>query len=318
MSPNPTPYEVLGVQATVTHYELRRAYRRMLRRTHPDTGGTAEGFLAVQRAWELVGTAEARAAYDRRGTARGPEPDDDDDEDIVWSASASGHTSTTQASSVRARTYGHPGGRSRERFMALLREWVGRGVTLDDPYEPELLKRAPAEIRQLLAKALAEEATARIGSRLGATFSVWSDVAVPGESPDAKIDQVVLGPSGLFVIHSAAWREPVRLTHGDVAGPEIRGGERPVHDYTRYAKALAHGLGARVSAVVIVAPDEALAEPVATHTRRWRPSVALVRRSALTGLLAEGVPGEPVALSREDVDDMFEVRSVLQRGIRFV
>jgi len=312
MSLDPTPYEVLGVRATASHVELRRAYRRMLRETHPDTGGSAERFVAVQRAWELVGTVEARVVYDRRASERTPETDDD--EGVVWSASAAGRASTTERT-ARARSYGHPGGQARERFIALLREWVGRGVELGDPYDPELLRRAPDEIRGLLAKALAEEATARIASRLGATFAVWSDVAVPRDPAD-KIDHVVLGPSGLFVVHSAAWREPVRLSRGELVG--VPGGARPVRDLTRQAKALAYALGVRVSAVVVVAPDEALAEPVATARRRWRPSVVLVRRSALAAVIAEGVPGEPVALSREDVDEMFEVRDILQRGVRFV
>ena len=61
----PSPYEVLGVRPDVSHDELRRAYRRLLRETHPDTGGTAAAFQAVQQAWELVGDPEDRARYDR-------------------------------------------------------------------------------------------------------------------------------------------------------------------------------------------------------------------------------------------------------------
>ena len=62
---SPSPYEVLGVSATVSHEELRRAYRRLLRQTHPDTGGSARAFQAVQDAWELIGDPEDRARYDR-------------------------------------------------------------------------------------------------------------------------------------------------------------------------------------------------------------------------------------------------------------
>ncbi|MFF3601964.1 J domain-containing protein, partial [Kitasatospora indigofera] len=65
-----SPYEVLGVAVGVSDEELRKAYRRMLRATHPDTGGDPARFDAVQRAWVLVGTATARAAYDRGGSAR--------------------------------------------------------------------------------------------------------------------------------------------------------------------------------------------------------------------------------------------------------
>ena len=58
-------YDVLGVDPATDDEALRRAYRLRLRQTHPDTGGDAAVFIQVQRAWELVGTAEARAAYDR-------------------------------------------------------------------------------------------------------------------------------------------------------------------------------------------------------------------------------------------------------------
>ncbi|WP_153009106.1 DnaJ domain-containing protein, partial [Microbacterium testaceum] len=65
-------YEVLRVTVDVDDEALRRAYRARLRETHPDTGGDASLFVQVQRAWELVGTPEARAAYDRgRGSAPG-------------------------------------------------------------------------------------------------------------------------------------------------------------------------------------------------------------------------------------------------------
>jgi len=50
-----TPYEVLGVSSTATQDDLRRAYRRLVRETHPDTGGDAERFTSVQVAWERVG-----------------------------------------------------------------------------------------------------------------------------------------------------------------------------------------------------------------------------------------------------------------------
>jgi len=37
-----------------------------------------------------------------------------------------------------------------------VREWAGRGVTLDDPYDPVLVRSAPRDIRHVLADALAE------------------------------------------------------------------------------------------------------------------------------------------------------------------
>ncbi len=54
-------YEILAVAWDADDETLRRAYRVRLRQTHPDTGGDAAQFVLVQRAWELVGTPDARA-----------------------------------------------------------------------------------------------------------------------------------------------------------------------------------------------------------------------------------------------------------------
>src|ERR1041384_4884705 len=43
-----SPYEVLGVSADADAAALRLAYRRALRTAHPDTGGDATRFHAVQ------------------------------------------------------------------------------------------------------------------------------------------------------------------------------------------------------------------------------------------------------------------------------
>src|SRR6476620_7719786 len=58
------PYEVLGVAPTASDDDLKRAYRRRLREAHPDTGGSSAEFDRVQQAWQRVGTASARSAYD--------------------------------------------------------------------------------------------------------------------------------------------------------------------------------------------------------------------------------------------------------------
>ena len=68
-------YDLLGVDPAADAETLRRAYRLKLRQSHPDVGGDAAVFVQVQRAWELVGTADARASYDRRnGFADAGEP----------------------------------------------------------------------------------------------------------------------------------------------------------------------------------------------------------------------------------------------------
>ncbi|GAB3999912.1 J domain-containing protein [Nocardioides marmoraquaticus] len=61
----PSFYEVLGVAPTASAEQLRRAHREAARRTHPDAGGRPADFLAVQRAWEVLGDPARRVEYDR-------------------------------------------------------------------------------------------------------------------------------------------------------------------------------------------------------------------------------------------------------------
>jgi len=58
-------YEVLGVARTASTAEIRSAYRKLVRQVHPDQGGSATRFRAVQAAWETLSDSERRAAYDR-------------------------------------------------------------------------------------------------------------------------------------------------------------------------------------------------------------------------------------------------------------
>ncbi len=57
-------YAVLGVSKSAGDDEIRKAYRKKARETHPDVGGDATKFAEVQQAWELIGTQDARIKYD--------------------------------------------------------------------------------------------------------------------------------------------------------------------------------------------------------------------------------------------------------------
>lgn len=61
MGDEPDPHDVLGVAVGATVDEVRAAYRRLAREKHPDVGGSAEEFAAVERAYRtLVGRAPRR------------------------------------------------------------------------------------------------------------------------------------------------------------------------------------------------------------------------------------------------------------------
>ena len=119
-----------------------------------------------------------------------------------------------------------PGGWRRERYLALIREWAGRGAEIANPYDPVLVRSAPRDIRHILADALAEEASARQLGQLGIAFTIWHDVATSG-GPDEKIDHVVLGPTGLFALLSEDWGGPVKVRKGELVGDTLGHGEHP-------------------------------------------------------------------------------------------
>jgi molecular chaperone DnaJ len=65
-------YEVLGVARDVDKEEIKRAYRRLARKFHPDVNkeeGAEERFKEINRAYEVLSEPEMRARYDRFGEA---------------------------------------------------------------------------------------------------------------------------------------------------------------------------------------------------------------------------------------------------------
>jgi curved DNA-binding protein CbpA len=60
-------YEELGVSPNASPEEIKAAYRRRARETHPDAGGKREEFQKVQHAYEVLGDDERRRHYDETG-----------------------------------------------------------------------------------------------------------------------------------------------------------------------------------------------------------------------------------------------------------
>jgi hypothetical protein len=55
-------WATLGVPHSATEEEVKRAYRQRALETHPDRGGDAAAFRAVQRAYEVASARKAKAA----------------------------------------------------------------------------------------------------------------------------------------------------------------------------------------------------------------------------------------------------------------
>ena len=65
-------YEILGVARTADKEEIKRAYRRLARKFHPDVNkeeGAEERFKEINLAYEVLSEPEVRARYDRFGEA---------------------------------------------------------------------------------------------------------------------------------------------------------------------------------------------------------------------------------------------------------
>ncbi|MDJ0577085.1 MAG: molecular chaperone DnaJ [Xenococcaceae cyanobacterium MO_234.B1] len=65
-------YQILGVSRDASKEEIKRAYRRLARKYHPDVNkesGAEERFKEINRAYEILSEPETRARYDRFGEA---------------------------------------------------------------------------------------------------------------------------------------------------------------------------------------------------------------------------------------------------------
>jgi len=65
-------YDILGVSRDIDQEDLKRAYRRLARKYHPDVNkeaGAEERFKEINRAYEVLSEPETRARYDRFGEA---------------------------------------------------------------------------------------------------------------------------------------------------------------------------------------------------------------------------------------------------------
>jgi curved DNA-binding protein len=71
-------YAILGVKRDASPEDIKRAYRKLARKYHPDVSkekGAEEKFKEVGEAYEVLKDAEKRAAYDQLGSAYKPGQD---------------------------------------------------------------------------------------------------------------------------------------------------------------------------------------------------------------------------------------------------
>jgi DnaJ family protein A protein 2 len=66
-APAESLYDVLGVPTTASQSDVKKAYMKLARESHPDRGGDVEVFKKVQHAYEVLSDADKRERYDRTG-----------------------------------------------------------------------------------------------------------------------------------------------------------------------------------------------------------------------------------------------------------
>ena len=70
MSTKPDYYDVLGVDRTASSEEIRKAFRDLARRHHPDVSKESDAesrFKQINEAYEVLGDSEKRSNYDQFG-----------------------------------------------------------------------------------------------------------------------------------------------------------------------------------------------------------------------------------------------------------
>ena len=64
-------YEILGVSKDASQEEIKKAYRKLAHKHHPDKGGDEEKFKKINKAYQVLSDEKKRAQYDKYGEVPG-------------------------------------------------------------------------------------------------------------------------------------------------------------------------------------------------------------------------------------------------------
>lgn len=118
-------YEILGVPKDVDEKTLKKKFRKLAMKNHPDRGGDKETFQRISLAYEVLSDPDKRAQYDRGGK-----------EAVSSDAASGGHSAEDIFSSIfggqrggRSRNSGPPKGRTVKKPLTVSLQDLYKGKT---------------------------------------------------------------------------------------------------------------------------------------------------------------------------------------------
>ena len=58
-------YKVLGISPKATTSQIKKAYRELVKKHHPDAGGNETKIIEIYAAWEILKTPQGRLNHDQ-------------------------------------------------------------------------------------------------------------------------------------------------------------------------------------------------------------------------------------------------------------
>lgn len=62
------PYKILGIERSASELDIKKAYRKLAIKHHPDKGGDAEKFKQISGAYDILSNKQKKMNYDKFGS----------------------------------------------------------------------------------------------------------------------------------------------------------------------------------------------------------------------------------------------------------